>query len=72
MIPLIKSVGVTVNELPLQITAVMVLITAFGLTVTNTVKDAPTQSPNVAVGVTVYTAVLAKLVLLVNVPKIEV
>ena len=53
MIPFIKSVGVTINELPLHITAVMVLITAFGLTVTKTVNDAPTQSPSVAVGVTV-------------------
>jgi hypothetical protein len=50
----------------------MALITAVGFTVTRTVKVAPTQDPKVAVGVTVYTAVLAVFVLFVRVPKIEV
>ena len=65
---MVRSVGVTWNEAPLQITWVIWLITAFGFTVTNTVKVAPTQVPKVAVGVTMYTAVLVILVLLVRVP----
>jgi hypothetical protein len=49
----------------------MALITAVGFTVTSTVNVAPTQEPRVAVGVTVYTAVLAVFVLFVRVPKME-
>jgi hypothetical protein len=52
-IPLVPLVGVTLKVSPLQITAVMVVITAFGSTVINTVKVAPTQDPSVAVGVTI-------------------
>jgi hypothetical protein len=70
-IPLVISVGVTVNTVPLQIVALMAVITAFGFTVTSTVNVAPTQLPKVDVGVTMYTAVLATLELLVRVPFTE-
>jgi hypothetical protein len=70
-IPLVISVGVTLNVVPLQIVALMAVITAFGFTVTNTVNVAPTQSPKVVVGVTMYTAVLVTLELLVRVPLTE-
>ena len=61
--------GVNWKNPLLHITAVIKLITAFGLTVTRTVKVLPVQAPKVAVGVTVYTAVLVVFVLLVNVPN---
>ncbi len=65
------SVGVTLNVVPLQIVALMAVITAFGFTVTSTVNVAPTQSPKVEVGVTIYTAVLVTLELLVRIPFTE-
>ena len=40
-IPLIPSVGVTVNDTPLQVTVVIAVITAVGLIVTVTVKVVP-------------------------------
>ena len=51
-------VGVTEKLLPLHAVAVVFAMAAFGLTVTVTVKVAPTQFPVVPlVGVTVYTTV---------------
>jgi hypothetical protein len=70
-IPLVISVGVTLNVVPLQIVALMAVITAFGFTVTSTVNVAPTQFPKVDVGVTMYTAVLVTLELLVRIPFTE-
>ena len=52
-IPLVILVGVTLNNNPLQTVVLIELITAVGLTVTNTVKVAPIQFPSVALGVTV-------------------
>ena len=48
-IPLVISVGVVVNEVPLQMAAVIALIVAIGLTVTVTVKAAPLQLPDTGV-----------------------
>ena len=45
-IPFTPSVGVTVKVTPLQVIAVIVLITAPGLTFTVIVKDAPAQIPD--------------------------
>ena len=60
--------GVTVNPVPLQVLAVLFAIVAIGLTVTVTVKLAPTQLPaSPLVGVTVYTTVCAALLVLVKV-----
>jgi len=44
-IPLLPLVGVALNCTPLQVIAVIALITAFGLTVTVTVNVAPVQLP---------------------------
>ena len=57
-IPLIRSVGVTVNVTPLQLTVHMAVITAVRLIITVTVNVRPVQFPEV--GVTVYTAVCAE------------
>ena len=51
IVPFTPSVGVTANGTPLQVTAVIALITAPGLSVTVNVNAAPTQLP--LVGVTV-------------------
>ena len=48
-IPLRVFVGVKVNEAPLQIVVVIVLITAKGLTVTVMVKAVPLQLPETGV-----------------------
>ena len=62
------SLGDTVNAVPLHIVLVLLAITGVGFTVTVTVKLVPTQLPaSPLVGVTVYTTVLAVLVLFVNV-----
>jgi hypothetical protein len=68
--PLVASIGVTVNPVPLHVSPVMSLIAGLGLTVTVTVKVEPTQLPSAGgdVGVTVYVAVTAALVVLVSVP----
>ena len=68
--PLAGSAGVTVNVPPLHTVAVMLLIAAFGLTVTVTVKLFPVQLPSAGgdVGITVYVAVCDILVVLVSVP----
>jgi hypothetical protein len=55
-----------VNDEPVQIDLVMLLIVGLGLTVTIRVKVEPAQVPEV--GVTVYVAVWAVLVGLVKVP----
>jgi hypothetical protein len=47
--PLIKFVGVAVNEVPLQMAAVIALIAANGLTATVIVNTAPLQKPEVGV-----------------------
>ena len=65
--PFTPLVGDEVKLAPLQITAVIALIVALGLTVTVTVKEAPIQLPP-EVGVTVYVAVLTVLLLFVKVP----
>jgi hypothetical protein len=70
-IPFTRFTGDTSNVRPLHTVVLMALITAVGFTVTSTVNVAPTQEPRVAVGVTVYTAVLAVFVLFVRVPKME-
>ena len=48
-IPLRVLVGVTINEAPLQIVVVIVLIATEGLTVTETVKPEPVQAPETGV-----------------------
>ena len=58
------------KALVLQIVAVCAGITGFGFTVTITVNVGPLQVPDF--GVTIYVAVNGALVLLVNVPEIEV
>jgi hypothetical protein len=40
-------VGVTLNNTPLQITVLIAVISGVGFSVTITVKDAPTQLPEV-------------------------
>ena len=67
-IPLVPSVGVKLNDTPLQVVAVIAEITAVGLMVTDTVKGLPVQEPDT--GVTVYVAVTAVLPVLVKVPVI--
>lgn len=64
------SIGVTVNPVPLHVSPVIAVIAGLGLTVTVTVKVEPTQLPSATddVGVTVYVAVTAALVVLVRVP----
>jgi hypothetical protein len=69
--PFLMSVGLTANDAPLHIVVLISVITAFGATYTNTVNVAPSHDPNVAVGVTVYTAVRVVFVLLVKVPYTE-
>src|SRR5450759_567947 len=66
-VPSVIFTGVTVNVPPLHIAATNGFIAGLGLTVTVTVNDAPGQLPNNAevVGVTVYVAVWAVLVLFV-------
>ena len=61
--------GLVVNAVALQIVAVCAGISGFGFTVTTTVNVAPGQLPDN--GVTVYVAVCATFVILVNVPDIE-
>ena len=66
--PLVTSVGVTLKNTPLQLTAVIAVTDAFGLTVTVNWNADPL--PHAAVfGVTVYVALCAVLVGLVNVPN---
>jgi hypothetical protein len=69
-IPLVTFTGVTENAVPPQTVAVMLVTAGLGFTVTVTVKVEPTQLPNATdpVGVTVYVAVTAALVVLVSVP----
>ncbi len=67
--PLVILVGLTVNNTPLQLTAVIALITAVGLMVTVTVNAAPVQLPDN--GVTIYVAVCAVFVGLVKLPLIN-
>jgi hypothetical protein len=64
----LPSVGVTVKAVPLHMIAVWLVIDGFGLTVTVTVNVLPAQVPDV--GVTVYVAVTAPDVVLINVPLI--
>ena len=66
--PFVIFVGVTTKLTPLQVTAVIAVITAVGLIVTVTVNTAPVQLP--LVGVTVYVAVLAMFVVFVKFPLI--
>ena len=66
--PLVPLAGVDVNPTALQAVLVMLVIAGVGLTVTVTVKVAPVQLPES--GVTVYVAVCAAFVGLVNVPVI--
>jgi drug/metabolite transporter (DMT)-like permease len=58
--------GVTVNDPPLHIVAVLAAIVAFGLMVIVTVKLAPEHDPDK--GVTIYVAVWLVLVGFVSVP----
>ncbi len=44
--PFVPSVGLTVNATPLQLTVVIAVTTAVGLTVTVTVNVAPVQLPD--------------------------
>ena len=62
-------VGVTVKVPPLQMVVLKSGIEIPGTTVIVTVNVGPTQP--LALGVTVYTTVLVALLLLVNVPDIE-
>jgi hypothetical protein len=64
---LVKLVGVTLNVTPLQVTEVIAVIVANGIIVTVTENMAPVHDADN--GVTRYVAVLAILVVLVNVPK---
>src|ERR1043166_1782730 len=68
-IPFVPSTGVTLNAVPLHTVVVIAFIDGFGLTVTVTVNVAPVHEPDV--GVTIYVAVCAVLVGLVNVPVID-
>ena len=61
-------VGVTLNNTPSQLIAVIAVIDDVGFTVTVTVNVAPTQLP--VVGVTIYVAVCCAFVGLINVPVI--
>ena len=53
--PFVLSVGVTVNVVPLQITALIGLTSGVGFTNTVTVNIAPSQLPDF--GITLYVAV---------------
>ena len=64
-VPFIPFTGATVKPAPLQVVAVIGVITATGFTVTVTVNGAPVQLPEV--GVTVYVAVCTALVGFTNV-----
>ena len=64
--PFVTFSGVTVKVSPLQIVAVILVITGAGLTVTVTVNGVPVQVA--VVGVTVYVAVTGAFVVLVKVP----
>ena len=68
--PLVTSTGDTVKPVALHTVAAMSPMAGLGLTVTVTVNVGPTQLPNNIdeVGVTVYVAVTAALVVLVSVP----
>src|ERR1700712_981742 len=68
--PLALLTGDTVNNTPLQLTCVIAVISAVGLTVTTTVKLAPVHDPDN--GVTVYVALCAALLELCKVPLIYV
>ena len=59
-VPFVPFTGVTVKPIPLQVVAVIAVITATGFTVTVTVNGVPVQVPDV--GVTVYVAVCTALV----------
>ena len=64
--PLVVFTGDTVKPVALQTVAVIFVIAGRGLTVTVTVKAAPTQLPDV--GVTLYVAVCGVFVGLVRLP----
>ena len=66
-IPFVPSVGVTVNDTPLQVTLVIAVTLAVGLIVTVTVNVVPAPQLTV-VGVTVYVAVCWPFVGLTKVP----
>jgi hypothetical protein len=72
--PLVPSTGVTLKPDSLHAVAVIGVIVGLGLTVTVTVKSAPTQLPSTTdeVGVTVYVAVCTVFVGLVRVPVMPV
>ena len=67
-IPFVPLVGETVKEAPLQVTAVIALISGTGFKVTITEKAAPGQLPEL--GETIYVTVWAVLVLLSSFPLI--
>jgi hypothetical protein len=48
-IPLVPFVGVTTNGTPLQVTVLIAVTSGVGFSVTISVKDAPTQLPEVGV-----------------------
>ena len=66
--PFVPLVGVNVNNTPLQVTPVIAVILAVGLTVTVTVKVVPVQVPDI--GLMVYDAVCCVFVGLTKVPLI--
>ena len=69
IVPLVPFAGITVKLVPLQVVAVIAVITAIGFTVTVTVNGVPVQLPEV--GVTVYVAVCTALVGFTNVWLID-
>ncbi len=68
-IPFVLLTGLTVKVTPLQLTVVIAVISAVGLIVTVKVNGAPNPQFTI-LGVTIYVAVLAILVVLFNVPLI--
>ena len=66
-IPFVPLVGVITNGTPLQVTVVIVLISAVGGNVTVTVKKVPTQ-PDGVLGVTINVAVWVVFVRLFSKP----
>jgi hypothetical protein len=67
--PFVLLVGLTVNVTPLQLTVVIAVISAVGVIVTVKVNGAPNPQFTI-LGVTIYVAVLAILVVLFKVPLI--
>ena len=68
MTPLVTSVGVNVNNTPLQVTEVIAVIVALGFRLTVKLKTDPKHEP--VFGVTIYVAVSALFVGFVKVPVI--